>query len=117
MKDSSVRSFLFRCSCGKGTVIVGDTDRFKMREIWNQKRQKPGQIKTTSAKVTLNCGLVRESPQYPHNSGLGNILICPEYTLLETNIATEIWWLEDAFSFWDGLFSELYTKYKVFFGG
>ena len=43
MKDSSVTSFLFRCSCEKGTVIVGDTkrptryDRFKMREIWNQK--------------------------------------------------------------------------------
>ena len=34
---------------------------------------KSGQIITTSADVTLNCGLVRESPQYPLNSGLGNV--------------------------------------------
>ena len=40
-----------------------------------------GQIITTfSAKVTLNGGLVRESPQNPLNSGLGIILICPEIT-------------------------------------
>ena len=38
-----------------------------------------GQIITTSADVTLNCGLVRESPQNPLNSGLGIILICPEW--------------------------------------
>ena len=37
-----------------------------------------GQILTTSAEVTLNCGLVMESPQNPLNSGLGIILICPE---------------------------------------
>ena len=37
----------------------------------------PGQIITTSAEVTLNGGLVRESPQNPLNSGLGIILICP----------------------------------------
>ncbi len=37
-----------------------------------------GQIITTSAEVTLNCGLVRESPPNPLNSGLGIILICPE---------------------------------------
>ena len=37
-----------------------------------------GQIITTSAEVTLNCGLVRESPQNPLNSGLGIIRICPD---------------------------------------
>ena len=37
-----------------------------------------GQIITTSAEVTLNGGLVRESPQNPLNSGLGIILICPD---------------------------------------
>ena len=37
-----------------------------------------GQIITTSAEVTLSCGLVRESPQNPLNSGLGIILICPD---------------------------------------
>ena len=47
-----------------------------------QKRWKwiiPGQIITTSAEVTLNGGLVRESPQNPLNSGLGIILICPDH--------------------------------------
>ncbi len=34
----------------------------------------PGQIIATSAEVTLNCGLVGESPQNPFNSGLGIIL-------------------------------------------
>ena len=38
-----------------------------------------GQIITTSAEVTLNGGLVRESPQNPLNSGLGIILICPDF--------------------------------------
>ena len=37
-----------------------------------------GQIITTSAEVTLNGGLVRESPKNPLNSGLGIILICPD---------------------------------------
>ena len=37
-----------------------------------------GQI-ATSAEVTPNGGLVRESPQNPLNSGLGIILICPEW--------------------------------------
>ena len=37
-----------------------------------------GQIITTSAEVTPNGGLVRESPQNPLNSGLGIILICPD---------------------------------------
>ena len=36
-----------------------------------------GQIIATSAEVTRNGGLVRESPQNPLNSGLGSILICP----------------------------------------
>ena len=35
-----------------------------------------GQIITNSAEVTLNGGLVRESPPNPLNSGLGIILIC-----------------------------------------
>ena len=38
-----------------------------------------GQIITTSAEVTLNGGLIRELPQNPLNSGLGIILICPEW--------------------------------------
>ena len=38
-----------------------------------------GQIITTSAEVTLNGGLLRESTQNPLNSGLGIILICPDY--------------------------------------
>ena len=38
-----------------------------------------GQIITTSAEVTLNGGLVRESSQNPLNSGLGIILICPDF--------------------------------------
>ena len=41
-----------------------------------------GQIITTSAEVTLNGGLVRESPQNPLNSGLGKFrnytTICPD---------------------------------------
>ena len=47
-----------------------------------------GQIITTSAEVTLNGGLVRESPKNPLNSGLGIILICPEsvYLCLGTSI-------------------------------
>ena len=36
-----------------------------------------GQIIATSAEVTPNGGLVRESPQNPLNSGLGIIVICP----------------------------------------
>ncbi len=42
-------------------------------------QEKSGQIITTSAEVTLNGGLVRESPPNSLNSGLGIILlICPE---------------------------------------
>ena len=40
-----------------------------------------GQILTTSAEVTLNGGLVMESPLNPLNSGLGIILICPDLSL------------------------------------
>ena len=52
-----------------------------------------GQIITTSAEVTLNGGLVRESPQNPLNSGLGIILICPDISqmLHGTGIFTYIW--------------------------
>ena len=38
-----------------------------------------GQIIATSAEVTPNGGLVRESPQNALNSGLGIIVICPDY--------------------------------------
>ncbi len=37
-----------------------------------------GQIIATSADVTPNGGLVRESFQNPLNSGLGIIVICPD---------------------------------------
>ena len=37
-----------------------------------------GQTIPTSAEVTPNGGLVRESPQNPLNSGLGIIVICPD---------------------------------------
>ena len=37
-----------------------------------------GQIITTSAEVTPNGGLVRESPKNPLNSGLGIIVIGPD---------------------------------------
>ena len=52
---------------------------------WNQEgnvqtgREWSGQIITTSADVTLNSGLIRELPQNPLNSGLGIILIWPEW--------------------------------------
>ena len=44
------------------------------------KTYKTGQIITTSAEVTPNGGLVRESLPNPLNSGLGIILICPDKT-------------------------------------
>ena len=40
-----------------------------------------GQIIATLAEVTLNAGLVKESPQNPLNSGLGIILICPDQSI------------------------------------
>ena len=40
-------------------------------------KKQSGQIIATSAEVTPNGGLVRESPQNPLNSGLGIIVICP----------------------------------------
>ena len=43
-----------------------------------------GQIITTSAEVTPNGGLERESPPNPLNSGLGIIVICPD-------VMTPIW--------------------------
>ena len=52
------------------------------RKLWqkptNQPNTLPGQIIATSAEVTPNGGLVRESPQNPLNSGLGIIVICPD---------------------------------------
>ena len=39
------------------------------------------QIIATSAEVTLNGGLVRESPKNPINSGLGIIVICPDIVI------------------------------------
>ena len=39
-----------------------------------------GQIITTSAEVTLTGGLLGESSQNTLNSGLGIILICPDYS-------------------------------------
>ena len=44
------------------------------------------QITTTSAEVTLNGGLVRESPKNPLNSGLGIIVICPAVGFLHAPI-------------------------------
>ncbi len=40
-----------------------------------------GQIIATSAEVTPNGGLVRESPPNPLNSGLGIIVICPYHLI------------------------------------
>ena len=42
-----------------------------------------GQIITTSAEVTPNGGLIREYPQNGLNSGLGIIVICPDYVACE----------------------------------
>ena len=39
-----------------------------------------GQSIATSAEVTLNGGLVRESPKNAFNSGLGIIVIWPDYS-------------------------------------
>ena len=57
--------------------VEGSTQHFS-HEILGFQRYEAGQIITTSAEVTLNGGLVRESPQNPLNSGLGIILICPD---------------------------------------
>ena len=60
----------------------------KMVGSWRFWSKLSGQIITTSAEVTLNGGLVRESLQYPLNSGLGIILICPE--LWNTTLKTKM---------------------------
>ena len=49
-----------------------------------------GNFLTTSADVTLNGGLIRELPQNPLNSGLGNILICPDSMISSTLNSCEI---------------------------
>ena len=52
---------------------------YKVDDIFEEIRaDRSGQIITTSAEVTLNGGLVRESPPNPLNSGLGIILIWPD---------------------------------------
>ena len=62
--------------------------RFAQMEIWtwtnfleekNKKECLPGQNIATSAEVTPNGGLVKESFQNSLNSGLGIILICPDF--------------------------------------
>ena len=45
---------------------------------WKVAKHSSGQILATSAEVTPNGGLVRESPPNPLNSGLGIIIICPD---------------------------------------
>ena len=52
-----------------------------------------GQIITTSAEVTLTCGLVRESPKTTLNSGQGIILICPDMLKPEFRLAMANIWL------------------------
>ena len=50
-------------------------------EVWEHRQEYihlSGQIITTSAEVTLNGGLARESPQNLLNSGLAITLICPD---------------------------------------
>ena len=47
-----------------------------------------GQIIATSAEITPNGGLVRESSQNPLNSGLGIIVICPELLLFAYCVET-----------------------------
>ena len=63
-----------------------------------------GQIITTSAEVTLDGGLVRESHQYPLNSGLGIILICPEIFFLQKAFKSTqglVWFLCASWVDWD----------------
>ena len=82
-----------RCSCGvKGfhTISWGVKKRpscifSSFAGSWNPRSgDQSGQIITTSAEVTLNGGLIRESPQNPLNSGLGIIVICPDQYLATT---------------------------------
>ena len=49
---------------------------FSSRSRWAACHHPPGQFITTSAEVTPNGSLSRESPQNPLNSGLGIIVIC-----------------------------------------
>ena len=52
-----------------------------------------GQITTTSAEVTLNGGLVGESPQHSLNSGVGIIVFCPDvYTYIPWTHPTCFFW-------------------------
>ncbi len=56
-------------------------DQWQKRPRSSFKLNQSGQIRTTSAEVTPNGGLVRESPQNPMNSGLGIIVICPDQSM------------------------------------
>ena len=55
-------------------------------------------MENTSKKTSSNER--RKSPKHPFSGAMFG-----ECTLPETNIALENQWLEDEFSFWDGLFS------------
>ena len=57
-----------------GKYKVGPGSSYK----WSYNHHKSGQIIATSAEVTPNGGVVRESSQNPLNSGLGIIVICPD---------------------------------------
>ena len=57
-----------------------------------------GQIIATSAEVTLNGGLVRESPQNPLNSGLGIIQILAQEIILSSYIGITINYCKDPYS-------------------
>ena len=60
-------------SVGKSSTLL--------TKLSQHKNQTSGQIIATSAEVTPNGGLVRESPNNALNSGLGTIGICPETCL------------------------------------
>ena len=74
-KTSRVICSYLRFMVGRFQLLLGDRNPESINE---QRAQKSGQIITTSAEVTPNGGLVRESPPNPLNSGLGIIVICPE---------------------------------------
>ena len=69
------RWFFIGFSVGKNPSTGDQKQRLKVRE---QRLISFGQIIATSADVTPNGGLVRESFQNPLNSGLGIIVICPD---------------------------------------
>ena len=56
-------------------VLDGNSRRHEKGDFINY----PGQIIATSAEVTPNGGLIGIFPQNTLNSGLGVIVICPDY--------------------------------------